>query len=286
MKNRIKELRAKHNLTQQALADKVGLRRETIVHFENGDNYPSLRNAYDIAKYFHLTIEEVFILDENPEAAIINTEDGSHSLYLPNLNETYHSTHGAIQESNHVYIETGLKTYLASHPDKQNIHILEYGFGTGLNALLTAQVLAGDTTIHYHSLELYPLKNELFNLLNYGKLLEDEMLFEQLHTCSWGHYHNLTDHFKLRKTQIDFRDFHPNQMYDIIYFDAFDPAKQPELWTKSILKRCYQSLNKHGVMVTYSAKGQLKRDLKSIGFIVESLPGPPGKFEITRAVKE
>lgn len=285
MQNRIKELRAKHNLTQKALADKIGIRRETISHFEKGNYNPSLQHAYDIAEIFGLPIEEVFLTHNKSTPQLIPTEDGSHSLYLPSLDETYHSTYGAIQESSHVFIKAGLQFYAAQNPWSSAIKILEYGFGTGLNALLTAEALSEAISIHYHSLELFPLKNETVSLLNYGKLLENETLFEKLHSCSWEYTNQLNEYFTLRKTKTDFRKFTTDEKYQLIYFDAFSPSKQPELWTKAIFEQCYNLLDNGGVLVTYSAKGQLKRDLIAIGFTVESLPGPPGKFQITRAIK-
>ena len=213
----------------------------------------------------------------------ISTEDGSDSLYVPELDETYHSIHGAIQESVHVFIQNGFKHYLDSQRPDQ-IAILEFGFGTGLNALLTLQATKM-AQVAYTSLEKYPVNQALAKELNYGKALGMEEAFEQLIACPWEKWYDLTDAFKLMKREIDFVDFEPEGHFDLVYFDAFAPSKQPELWTPEILKKCYEALRPQGVFVTYSAKGQLRRNLQNLGFQVERLPGPPGKFEMVRAVK-
>lgn len=216
---------------------------------------------------------------------VILTEDGSHSIYLPELDETYHSIHGAIQESNHVFIEGGLNYWLMENPGKNIIRILEFGFGTGLNALLTTIKVDASIKVNYHSLEKFPLTKEITKSLNYGNILHQSDLFNKIHEAGWDEEISILANFSIKKIESDFRDYTNDVNYDIIYFDAFAPSKQPNLWVKPIFERCYKFLDKEGVIITYSAKGQLKRDLKSIGFIVESLPGPPGKFEITRAIK-
>ena len=216
---------------------------------------------------------------------LITTEDGSHSIHLVELDETYHSIHGAIQESKHVFIAAGLNYWLSENPKSASLSILEFGFGTGLNALLTAIEVTPGKNVSYHSLEKYPLPTEITNSLNYGEVLHSTALLSKIHKAGWGEEQTITPNFSIKKIEADFRDYANDVYYDIIYFDAFAPSKQPELWTKEIFAHCYQLLNEGGVLVTYSAKGQLKRDLKSIGFVVESLPGPPGKFEITRAIK-
>ncbi len=220
-----------------------------------------------------------------PGTKLITTEDGSHSLYVPELDETYHSIHGAIRESQHVFLEAGLACVLEKKPAKATLNILEFGFGTGLNALLTAIRCEGTWPVNYHSLEKYPLTVTRAATLNYGKLLGHDELFRQLHTCPWEKATALTACFTLKKINIDFREFTAGQTYDLIYFDAFAPGKQPELWGKGIFAQCYALLSPGGVLVTYSAKGQLKRDLSTIGFTVAQLPGPPGKRAMTRAVK-
>lgn len=216
---------------------------------------------------------------------VILTEDDSHSIYLSELDETYHSIHGAIQESTHVFIDAGLNYWLGKHSNLSGVKILEFGFGTGLNALLTSSKIELSIEVEYHTLEKFPLPKEIIQSLNYGDVLTNTEFYEKMHDATWNERQSIHPNFTIKKLETDFRDYNSEETYDIIYFDAFAPSKQPELWEKSIFERCYRFLNEGGLLVTYSAKGQLKRDLKSIGFVVESLPGPPGKFEITRAVK-
>jgi tRNA U34 5-methylaminomethyl-2-thiouridine-forming methyltransferase MnmC len=216
---------------------------------------------------------------------IITTEDGSHSLQLPELNETYHSIHGAIQEAKHVFIKSGLDNFIGNNTGQASIRILEFGFGTGLNVMLAAQESSTELNITYHTLEKYPLPKAIYRALNYGEILKDEALFHLIHSASWEQEIIVKPGFALTKMETDFRNFSTDIQYEIIFYDAFAPEKQPELWAKSIFDNCHRILKKGGLLVTYSAKGQLKRDLRSVGFMVESLPGPPGKFEITRARK-
>jgi len=214
------------------------------------------------------------------------TEDGSHSLQVPELDETYHSSHGAIQESQHVFIKNGLAHWLLKNKKKE-LNIFEVGLGTGLNTLLTElKAKELDVKVNYQGIELYPLTNDIFSQLNYAKQLDSEQLtFEQLHTSKWEEQVEILSNFSLHKTKDSFKDFEATFTYDLIYFDAFAPSKQPEMWEYEIIEKCYNMLNPNGIFVTYSAKGQLKRDLKQVGFSVESLPGPPGKFEMVRATR-
>ena len=219
---------------------------------------------------------------------IKQTEDGSSTLYVPELDETYHSIHGAIQESRHVFIEAGLKKLLLeADPSKKSIKVFEVGFGTGLNALLSLIEMNGrDISLEYQSIELYPLEDIVVSQLNYSSALEDNKDYLlQLHESPWGIKVDITKQFKLHKINQSFIEFDTADKFDLIFFDAFGPSKQSDLWAKDILKKCYQMLPPAGVLVTYSAKGQLKRDLKDLGFIVEALPGPPGKAQMTRASK-
>jgi tRNA U34 5-methylaminomethyl-2-thiouridine-forming methyltransferase MnmC len=204
-------------------------------------------------------------------------------LYHPGLDETYHSKRGAIQESQHVFIENGLSNYLNQHQQK-DIRVLEYGFGTGLNTLLTLKSRT-KRTVFYETIEKYPLSLDLVNQLNYGRILGQQQEFTKIHTTKWGIAVDIKEGFTLKKVKADFREYQNSSTFDIIYFDAFAPSRQPELWQLEILQQCYNLLVPNGILVTYSAKGQFKRDLKSIGFEIESPPGPPGKFEITRATK-
>jgi tRNA U34 5-methylaminomethyl-2-thiouridine-forming methyltransferase MnmC len=220
---------------------------------------------------------------------LITTSDGSHSLLNSELNETYHSVHGAIQESIHVFIKNGLD-YFEKGNHQSEIKILEVGFGTGLNALLTLQhSLIKATKILYKSLEAFPIEQEIASQLNYPKALkfsDSEKYFAQLHQSSWDQKVEITSNFSLFKRHIKIQDIElGSEEFDVIYFDAFAPSKQPELWELSVLKQVEQSMKPGAVFVTYCAKGQLKRDLKSLGLLVETLPGPPGKKEMVRAVK-
>lgn len=218
--------------------------------------------------------------------SIFLTEDGSHSLQVPELDETYHSSHGAIQESNHVFIKNGLAHWLQKNTKKE-IKIFEVGIGTGLNSLLTAiEAEKLKTRIKYHGIELYPLEKELTSKLNYStELNQSAELFAKLHKCNWEEQVEISEFYSILKTEASFKDYKPKTQYDLIYFDAFAPSKQPEMWEYPTIEKCYKMLNPNGVFVTYSAKGQLKRDLKKAGFSVESIPGPPGKFEMVRASK-
>jgi len=214
---------------------------------------------------------------------IITTEDGSHSLLNETLDETYHSRHGAKQESNYVFIDKGLNFFVDQNSAKA-VSILEIGFGTGLNALLTAKKSSADQiTINYTTIETDPLPPEIWKTLNYSL---NNLLFEDIHEANWNEWVSLTPTFKLFKNQISLQQVVFNdEEFDVIYFDAFAPNKQPEMWTYEMLEKVYRALKLNGVFVTYCAKGQLKRDLKTLGMSVESLPGPPGKREMVRAIK-
>lgn len=215
------------------------------------------------------------------------TRDGSTTLFVPELNEHYHSVHGALQESLHVFIKMGLEDALTR---SVNVRILEVGFGTGLNALLTLQhILATKAQVAYDTLEKYPLSMEVVNLLGFDKfILNPELLdfFQPLHTAPWEQSVAITPQFTLRKLETDLEAFAPApESYDLVYFDAFAPEKQPHLWTDAIFQKMHDCLAPGGTLVTYCAKGSFKRSLKAAGFMVEALPGPPGKREMTRGLK-
>lgn len=217
---------------------------------------------------------------------IITTADGSHSLFNEELNETYHSVHGAIQESLHVFIKSGL-TYFIEKFNPASISILEVGFGTGLNALLTLQATQQSTLfVHYKTLEAFPLQDDVWSQLNYADIDQWKKHFNSLHQIAWEEQHRLLPNFQFQKHHIKLQDavIQPSSC-DIIFFDAFAPNKQPELWEMESLKKVIDVLRPNGVFVTYCAKGQLKRDLKSLGLTVEPIPGPPGKKEMVRAIK-
>ena len=207
------------------------------------------------------------------------TKDGSHTVVHPS-GDTYHSIHGAVQESQHVFIKNGLQFFLQERPTNQ-VNILEIGFGTGLNALLTLQQYA-NIEIQYTTLEPFPLGPETFNQLNYnGK----ESLFA-LHASPWNMPKKIFDNFILSKLEITLDQWSFSENYfDVVYFDAFAPNSQPELWKPEVFRKIYLTMARSAVLTTYCAKGQVKRDLKSVGFTVESIPGPPGKREMVRAIK-
>lgn len=214
---------------------------------------------------------------------IIVTGDGSHSLLNEALDETYHSRHGAVQESMHVFIEQGFN-YLLNKEKPESISILEVGFGTGLNALLTlSEAIKNELPVAYTSLETYPLGREVWENLNYP---DPHHLLKELHQAEWQKWEQISPHFNLLKLErsLQFVELESEQ-FDLIYFDAFAPNKQPEMWELPVLDKVVKTLKSGGAFITYCAKGQLKRDLKSLGLIVESLPGPPGKREMVRAIK-
>ena len=216
---------------------------------------------------------------------IITTSDGSHSIQSGQFEVSYHSIHGAIQESQHVFIEAALYHKMATQKD--NIRILEIGFGTGLNALMTQlEADKNQVTIDYHTYEKYPISIEQAAALNYpAQLNTDTTSLQQLHTCPWETTIPLSEQFTFTKWQKDFVDIDTTDYFDIIYFDAFAPNAQAELWEAALLAKMYAALRQNGLLTTYCAKGAVKRCLKSVGFTIESIPGPPGKREMTRAIK-
>ncbi|WP_242921281.1 tRNA (5-methylaminomethyl-2-thiouridine)(34)-methyltransferase MnmD [Pontibacter liquoris] len=218
---------------------------------------------------------------------IRQTKDGSNTLYVPELNEHYHSVHGALQESQHVFIKHGLEHVLAT---KKDIKVLEVGFGTGLNAILTYPfALAQKAFIQYDSIEKFPLQNDVVAELGYNQAILNPELYEaflQMHHAPWNEPTSLIPYFTLQKIHETLEEFiAPASYYDIVYFDAFAPEKQPELWADAMFAKLYKAIRPGGVLVTYCAKGSFKRSLKAAGFTVEALPGPPGKREMTRGVK-
>ncbi|MFM7024275.1 MAG: tRNA (5-methylaminomethyl-2-thiouridine)(34)-methyltransferase MnmD [Flavobacteriales bacterium] len=212
--------------------------------------------------------------------SLIITNDGSHSLRVEELNETYHSIHGALQEARHVFLKEGF------YQTEEEVSILEIGFGTGLNAFIT--MLEAHKTVrkvNYTGIEKFPVSTDMIQALNYGQLLGEPEWFDELHLLNWEMAVPVSDYFTLTKLQGDIAtiDFAP--AFHIIYFDAFAPDKQPEMWSKKVFAKMHEALLPGGILVTYCAKGQVKRDLKEVGFQVESVPGPPGKREMIRARK-
>ena len=211
------------------------------------------------------------------------TSDGTHTLFVPELNEHYHSINGAMQESIHVFIESGLKQC-----KKNEVKILEVGFGTGLNALLSLHFSINNSkTVIYHGIERFPLSLDKIKQLNYTEYFPEEYrdYFVTMHMCRWNTKFDIHPQFHFKKIEQDFRDYITDETYDIVYFDAFGPDKQPELWKKDHFLTLYNLLNTGGILTTYSAKGEIKRILKTLGLEVESIPGPPGKREMIRATK-
>lgn len=222
------------------------------------------------------------------ELKIIQTEDGSNSIFVPSLDETYHSTYGAVTESQYVFVQEGLNFYLNSN-FKSEVNILEVGFGTGLNALLTlAFCELWAFPIKFTSLEPFPLDLEITNNLNYCNnrlLFKKEAAFKQIHKIDWQVESEITKHFSLTKKEIRLEDFDTNKQFDLIYFDAFAPNKQPEVWDIDVLEHATNMLLEKGMLVTYCASRQFRRNLISLGLEVEVLKGPPGKLEMVRAIK-
>lgn len=213
---------------------------------------------------------------------VIKTEDGSSTIFIPEMDENYHSTHGAIQEAMHVFIQHGLHAV----EDKSSISIFEMGFGTGLNALLTK--IHAKTAIKYAGIEAFPVEEELIDQLNYLEELGEEHkdVFQKMHSLPWQEKNEITSDFILEKIDKKIEDYTLEpEVFDLIYFDAFGPKAQSEMWDISILKKMYDGLQTNGFLITYCAMGQFKRDLKSLGFEVVPLPGPPGKREMTKAIK-
>lgn len=213
---------------------------------------------------------------------LVPTKDNSFTLYVPELNEHYHSINGAITESEHIYINAGLDFWIKNHQAK-NVNILEYGLGTGLNAYLS--ILYSDENhlkINYTSLEKYPLTENEWKSMNYS---QGDDYFSIIHKAEWRRMVNITNDFNLKKINIDFREFRNIEDIDIIFFDAFNPDIQPQLWTENIFSQCFNSLRKGGILLTYSVKGTVKRALKEVGFNITKIEGPPGKREILRAYK-
>lgn len=219
------------------------------------------------------------------ERKIILTEDGSSTIFVPSLNQHYHSIHGALQESRHVFVKMGWDFVAEKEND---ISILEIGFGTGLNAFLVLEecMLDDSKRVIYSALENYPLSMEEAMQLNYAEAEEKRKLFLNLHACEGNREVQITNGFFLNKIQTKLEDFtQVANKYNLIFFDAFSPEAQPELWTEEIFRKLFESMKKDGILVTYCAKGQVRRNMIAAGFSVERLEGPPGKREMLRAKK-
>jgi len=214
---------------------------------------------------------------------IIETSDGSHTIYVPELDEHYHSVHGAVQESEHIYIRSGYDR-INCNP----LRIFEVGFGTGLNALLTAtRAIHDDREVYYTSLEKYPLGTDILNSLNYHEFAgsSGRKIFDLIHMSPWGTMNLIEGKFHLMKVEADMAGYTPDFPVDLVYFDAFGPDKQPSMWTEEIFSRIAGKMKSGSILVTYSSKGEVKRKLRTAGFEVKLLPGPPGKKEFICAKK-
>lgn len=213
------------------------------------------------------------------------TADGSNTLYVPELNEHYHSVKGALTESAHIFIQMGL-----NHAQAANPRVLEIGFGTGLNAFLTLlEAEKKQRAIHFTSIERFPLSEDIVRKLSYPETIAPEECekFYALHTAPWNQEVKISPYFTLHKIEGDFTHFSFSEYYDVVYFDAFAPEKQPEMWSQPLFDNLYRQMNPGGILTTYCAKGVVRRMLQAAGFTVERLPGPPGgKREILRATKE
>ncbi len=219
---------------------------------------------------------------------IIKTGDGSATIYLPEWNEHYHSKHGALQEAIHVFIKTGFQHYLTKEAPKE-ICILEIGFGTGLNALLTFfEAEKNKVKVTYTGVEAYPVSEEELKALDYAEVVSGEKtsgVFQKLHKATWEKRSEISPFFSLQKEKKFFSEISAEREFDLIYFDAFGPRVQPELWSEEVFRNMYRALRQNGVLVTYSAKGDVRRAMQAAGFTVERLPGPPGKREMLRATR-
>jgi len=224
--------------------------------------------------------------EQGKEITIEETADGSMTLFVPELNEHYHSVNGAVQESRHVYLEAGLFHYLQSNDiiPETEIQVLEFGLGTGLNAFLTAlEAEKQKLKICYTALEIYPLPLEITNRLNYSTA--NQSLFQRIHQSDWAVPISVTPYFTLQKLAVNFEKFDFPGRYDVVYFDAFAPDKQPEVWSQKLFDKIFSAMNPCGVLTTYCAKGSIRRMMKQVGFTVERIPGALGKREMLRANK-
>lgn len=216
---------------------------------------------------------------------IIQTGDGSYTVSIPEMDVTYHSKHGAIQESRHVFIEAGFQ-YLLNQSPTQLINIFEMGFGTGLNVFLTAIEAANiRKPVRYITVEQFPLSTKEALSLNYAKSLDYKEWFDGLHKSKWNEEVKINEYFTFRKEQSDFITYSTPLQFDIIYYDAFEPSAQPELWTEEVFKKLNAMLLPGGIFISYCSKSDVRRALHAAGFKVEKIPGPPGKREMVRAFK-
>lgn len=220
---------------------------------------------------------------------IISTEDGSDSLLHPLHEELYHSRFGAYTESQHVFIQSGLAQ--ASLQDQPSLHVLEMGLGSGLNALLTwIYCEENQRKVDYVSIEKYPVHPQVihnFQINTMGMPDREKQKLIEIHTADWEEKIQLAPLFSIHKIYASFEDYTPPpKVFDVLYYDAFAPEAQPELWTEAAMQHCNQLLKSGGIWISYCAKGYVKRNLRAANFEVQALPGPPRKREITLAIKK
>ncbi|MCB0801673.1 MAG: tRNA (5-methylaminomethyl-2-thiouridine)(34)-methyltransferase MnmD [Flavobacteriales bacterium] len=218
---------------------------------------------------------------------LVITKDGSNSFYIKEIDEHYHSINGSIAESEHIFIRSGL---LEIGKKLNSINLLEVGMGTGLNVLKTALALQkSELKVNYTALEAYPLSWEETSQLNYTELIQEEnakTYFQLIHQSEWNKSVEINECLKLLKVNKKLEEMEFNSAFDLIYFDAFAPEKQAEMWTAEIFAKLYDSMTAGGILVTYCVKGVVRRTLQAVGFQLEKLPGPiGGKREILRAMK-
>jgi tRNA U34 5-methylaminomethyl-2-thiouridine-forming methyltransferase MnmC len=223
----------------------------------------------------------------NKKIEIIKTDDGSHSLYIPEMDEHYHSTFGAVQEAEFVYIDRGLVPVFER---KTEVSVFEVGFGTGLNSFMSfLKAKDHSVSIRYDAVEFYPLQEEQYKVLNYGEILNEGLNkteFRIMHTSDWNVKSRISADFELCKIHSDFHKIELEiDTYDVIYYDAFGPDKQDDMWSVELFRKCFLAMKEGGNMVTYSAKGAVRRAMIEAGFEVEKLDGPPGKRQMLRAWK-
>jgi len=217
--------------------------------------------------------------DKSRKVELKVSADGSHTLFVPELDEHYHSVNGAHNEAMHVFINPALL-----HCQKQDLSILEIGLGTGLNAFLT-YINQGQKTIHYHALEKYPLSEEASQQLNFADNTDAKPIFNRLHQLPWDSKQSLAPNFCLFKDETDLTSIRFSQKYNVVYFDAFAPDVQPEMWSQEVFQKIYDAMHPGGILTTYCAKGIVRRTMQACGFTVERLEGPKGKREMLRATK-
>lgn len=220
-----------------------------------------------------------------PSLQLVQTKDGSQTILNETLGSTYHSIHGALTESEHVFVDKGLRKLLENGVTK--ITLMEMGLGTGLNALLTAIIAAEhNVSIDYHALELYPVPIEIYSDYKLPEELEiHRPIFDRIHHAEWNTKIGVSDSFSVTKHLVSLLNYEPQQKFDLVYFDAFEPDAQPELWTQEVFEKLYSWMNPNGILTTYCCKGYVRRNMLAAGFSVEKVPGPPGKREMIVAIR-